>query len=366
MRSLSLLLSLLLATTLAAALQWKTFDISSLLLEEEKNKIQYLNTNGSPEKLETILRNGGANSLKMRIWVNPSDGIYNLDYAVRLGRRIKDAGLPVVLNLHYSDTWADPGHQAKPAAWASLSTDQLIAKVRSYTTEVLNAFQSAGVAVTLVGIGNEIRGGMLFPTGSTSNFWDLARLLTAASEGVRQSRYGTGAKVMIHLDRGYSWADHQWFYDSLVKNNFNMASVDVLGVSYYPFWDAQASLLENFQNTVTQLASKYAKQVVVVETGWPTQCSKASSNIPGSLTSQFPFTPAGQRQWVQRLAQIVSGVPAGRGAGVMYWEPGWVSNTVLGSPCEDGGTLFTPDWTKWPNQIPARAKDSVNMFQGIN
>ncbi|RPA81941.1 glycosyl hydrolase 53 [Ascobolus immersus RN42] len=364
MRYLSLLLALCLST-LSLALQWKTFDISSMLLEEEKNKIQYLDVNGNQQRLENILRNGGANSLKMRIWVNPSDGIYNLDYAVRLGRRIKDAGLPVVINLHYSDTWADPAHQSKPSAWAGLSTDALINQVRSYTTQVLNAFHSAGVTVNLVGIGNEIRGGMLFPTGSTSNFWDLARLLTAASQGVRQSNFGWNAKVMIHLDRGYSWGDQQWFYDSLRNNNFNMNDVDVLGVSYYPFWDAKNSQLENFQNTVNNMANRYGKQIVVVETGWPTQCSKASSNIPSSLTNQFQFTPAGQQQWVQRLAQIMNSVPNGRGAGIMYWEPGWVSNTVLGSPCEDGGVLFTADWSKWPNTIPTRAKASVNLFQGI-
>lgn len=197
---------------------------------------------------------------------------------------------------------------------------------------------------------------MLFPTGSISNFWNLGRLLTAASQGVRQSNYGYSAKVMTHLDRGYSWGDQQWFYDSLRNNGFNMNDVDVLGVSYYPFWDVKNSQLENFQNTVNQMANRYGKQIVVVETGWPTQCSRASSNIPSSLTQQFQFTPDGQRQWVQRLAQIVNNVPNGRGAGIMYWEPGWVSNTVLGSPCEDGGVLFTADWSTWPNTIRARAK----------
>lgn len=109
----------------SAALQWKAYDISSLLHEESEAKIQYLNTNGQPQNLEWILKNGGANALKMRIWVNPSDGKYNLDYAVRLGKRIRDAGLPVILNLHYSDTWADPGHQTKPRGWEGLSTDQV-------------------------------------------------------------------------------------------------------------------------------------------------------------------------------------------------------------------------------------------------
>lgn len=161
---------------------------------------------------------------------------------------------------------------------------------------------------------------------------------------------------MIHLDRGYSWGDQQWFYDSLQQNGFNMNSVDVLGVSYYPFWDATQSTFQNFQNCLNNMANRYGKQVVVAETGWPLQCSQASSNIPSSLTNSIPFTPAGQITWGQRVAQIVSQVPNGRGAGIMYWEPAWVSNTVLGSPCEDGGVLFQADWSKWPNTIPARAR----------
>lgn len=346
---------------LASALQWETFDISSLIHEEGEKKIQYQDVNGNNNKLEWILKAGGANSFKTRIWVN---GQYNLDYALKVGRRARDAGLPMVLNLHYSDTWADPAHQTKPSAWAGLSTDALINQVRTYTRDVVNAFANENIQVNMVGIGNEIRGGMLFPTGRTSNFWDLARLLTAAAEGVKQSRYG-GAKIMIHLDRGYSWGDQQWFYDSLRNNGFNMNNVDVLGVSYYPFWDATQSTLENFRNTVTNMANRYGKQVVVAETDWPTQCSAAPSNIPASLRNSIPFNAQGQITWVQRIAEILNSIPNGRGAGIMYWEPGWVSNTVLGSACEDGGVLFQADWSKWPNTIPTRARSSVNMFNSI-
>lgn len=178
---------------------------------------------------------------------------------------------------------------------------------------------------------------MLFPTGRYDQMGNLARILTAASEGVRNSNYGWNAKVMIHIDRGYSWGDQQWFYDSIRNAGFNMNNVDVLGVSYYPFWDATQSTLENFQNTVNRLASTYGKQVAVVETGWPTECSQASSNIPASLRNNFQFNEWGQIEWTKRIAQIMNSVPNGRGAGIMYWEPGWVSNTVLGSPCENGG-----------------------------
>lgn len=99
--------------------------------------------------------------------MNPSDGVYNLDYALKLGARAKAAGLSVTLNLHYSDTWADPGHQTTPAAWAGQNLATLANTVKTYTTSVLNAFASAGINVPLVGIGNEIRAGMLWPLGAT-------------------------------------------------------------------------------------------------------------------------------------------------------------------------------------------------------
>lgn len=113
----------------------------------------------------------GSSILTGPSWVNPSDGVYGLDYGVELGKRAAAAGLSVVLNLHYSDTWADPGHQTKPAAWSSLSFDALVAEVKSYTTSVVNAFYSAGVTVTLVGIGNEIRAGMLWPDGEVNSWF---------------------------------------------------------------------------------------------------------------------------------------------------------------------------------------------------
>jgi arabinogalactan endo-1,4-beta-galactosidase len=134
-----LLFFLFLCKSTLSALIWKTHDISSLLVEEKKGVI-YRGIDGKEESLEHMIKKGGANSIKIRVWVDPPNGEYNLDYGLKLGKRAKAAGLAVVLNLHYSDTWADPGHQIKPKAWANLGTDDLIKKVKSYTTQVVNAF----------------------------------------------------------------------------------------------------------------------------------------------------------------------------------------------------------------------------------
>lgn len=120
-----LLTACLPALNLIAAFQWDAFDISSLLHEEEQAKIQYQDQNGQVRRLEQILKDNGANALKVRLFVNPSDGRYNLDYALRIGRRVRDIGLPMVLNLHYSDTWAHPAQQTKPSQWNGLNDQQV-------------------------------------------------------------------------------------------------------------------------------------------------------------------------------------------------------------------------------------------------
>jgi arabinogalactan endo-1,4-beta-galactosidase len=148
----------------------------------------------------------------------------------------------------------------------------------------------------------------------------IAKLLTAGVQGVQASK-AKNVKIMIHLDRGYSWSTQEWFYDSVIKQGFNMNSIDIQGISYYPFWDAKESTLENFRDNLNRTARKYGKGVVVAETDWPTKCSKASENIPASLRS-IPFTPEGQIQWVKKIADIVKAVPNSLGQGMMYWEPG--------------------------------------------
>ncbi|KAF1812400.1 glycosyl hydrolase 53 [Eremomyces bilateralis CBS 781.70] len=337
-------LSILLGTHyVAAALTWKTFDISSVLVEESKG-VTYLDFEGNQQPLESIAKNAGANSIKIRVWVNPSDGNYGLDYGIKLGKRATAAGLSVILNLHYSDTWADPGHQTKPAAWAKLNTGDLVTTLKGYTRDVANAFHDAGVDVTLISIGNEVRAGMLWPTGKYDQMKNLAKLLTSASEGVKDSKFGSRAKVMIHLDEGYSWSTQEWFYDGIIKAGFSMSNVDVQGVSYYPFWDPTDSTLENFKSTLNNMANKYGKTIVVSETDWPIKCSQGASRIPPSLRS-IPFSADGQVQWMKKVAQVLEGVPRGLGKGLMYWEPGWIDNWSLGSPCEDGGTMFEVTWS---------------------
>lgn len=201
------LLSLFFATTALAALPYKGVDWSSLLVEEKAGK-QYKNSAGQVQPLETILKNTGVNTVRQRIWVNPSDGNYNLDYNIKLAKRAKAAGLKIYLDFHYSDSWADPGKQVVPAAWKSLNREALIKQVYDYTKSVLNRFQAEGIPLSIVSIGNEITAGLLWPIGQLSNTdgpKNVAALLKSASKAVKESSLSSKPKIMIHLDNGFYW-----------------------------------------------------------------------------------------------------------------------------------------------------------------
>lgn len=258
---------LALATATSAALTYKGVDWSSLLIEEAAGR-SYIGLNGVKAPLETILAANGVNTVRQRLWVNPSDKNYNLDYNLKLARRAKAANLKVFLDLHFSDTWADPAHQAPPAGWPSTSdVDALAWKLYNHTLEVSNAFASAGIPIALLSLGNEITAGTLFPAGKIANSggaYNLARLLHSASSGVKDSKLSPKPKLMLHLDNGWNWETQQYFYDTVLKQGpLTSADFDVQGVSYYPFYNEKATLA-SLKSSLASMKSKYGKEVMVV------------------------------------------------------------------------------------------------------
>ena len=184
-----------------AALTYKGVDWSSVAVEERAG-VSYKNTNGNAQPLEKILRDSGVNTVRQRVWVNPGDGNYNLDYNIALAKRAKAAGLGVYIDFHYSDTWSDPSHQTTPSGWPT-DIENLSWKLYNYTLDVANRFQDAGVQPTIMSIGNEIRSGLLWPTGKTDNWGNTARLLHSAASGIKDSKLSPKPKIMVHIDNGW-------------------------------------------------------------------------------------------------------------------------------------------------------------------
>ncbi|KGO76822.1 Glycoside hydrolase, superfamily [Penicillium italicum] len=336
----------------SATLNYRGADISSLLIEEGKG-ISYKNLAGTSEKLETILSASGVNSVRQRFWVNPSGGSYDLDYNIKLAKRVQAQGMSSYLDLHYSDTWADPKAQATPSGWSTTDIGVLAGQVYDYTLNVCNTFAANNLDVEIVSIGNEIRSGLLWPLGGTSSYSNIARILHSAAWGVKDSKLATTPKILIHLDNGWDWGSQSWFYDQVLAPGSALLSTDFdyIGVSYYPFFSADATLA-SLKTSLTNLHSTYKKETLVVETNWPFACPNPETAFPSDL-KDIPFSVAGQQTFLQRLGDVVKSVG---GLGVYYWEPAWVDNAGLGSSCDDN--LFFA----WSND---QARASLNTLGSL-
>ncbi|KAK0655582.1 family 53 glycosyl hydrolase [Cercophora newfieldiana] len=320
----------------ADALTYKGVDWSSVIVEERAGVV-YKGINGNAQPLEKILAENGVNTVRQRVWVTPSGGTYNLDYNIQLGKRAKAAGLGVYLDLHFSDTWADPAHQTLPSGWPS-DIDSLAWRLYNYTLDVSNRFQDAGVQPTIISIGNEITPGLLWPTGKTNNFANIARLLHSASAGIKDSRLDPKPKIMVHLDNGWNWETQKWWYTSVLgQGTFLASDYDIMGVSFYPFYSASATL-SALKASLTNMANTWGKEVHVVETDWPTSCPQPRYQFPSDARS-IPYSAAGQATWIEKVAEVVASVKGG--TGFNYWEPAWIHNANLGSSCADN-CMFNP------------------------
>jgi arabinogalactan endo-1,4-beta-galactosidase len=223
-----------------------------------------------------------------------------------------------------------PNHsKTTPAGWPT-DIDDLAWELYNYTLAVADSFQSNGLPLPIVAIGNEITAGLLWPLGSTSSYYNIARLLHSASAGIKASTLSPQPKIMIHLDNGWNWGTQQYFYTTtLAEGPLLTSDFDIMGVSYYPFYNSAATLA-SLKTSLTNMASTWGKEIVVAETDWPTSCPSPAYAFP-SDTALIPFSTAGQTTWVKDVAAIVAGVSGG--SGLFYWEPARINNVNLGSSC---------------------------------
>lgn len=304
----------------------KGSDVSSLIKSEAKGGV-YKNSSGTTGDALAILKNAGQNYARVKVWVNPADGYNNKTRVLAAAKRIKAQGMKLLVDFHYSDTWADPGAQTVPSSWASHSYSQLKTDVYNHTHDVLNALKSQGTTADMVQVGNEINGGMLWSAYSTSNWSQLAGLLNSGYDAVKAVNSST--QVALHLAKGGDLSGTRWWFDSAVSNGVKF---DVIGLSYYGYWHGT---LADFQTTLDDAASRYSKPVFLAETAYPFRLDSEDSHeniidLSSELVSGYPATTAGQTRWMKDVASIVEAVPNGRGLGIFYWESTWTARTGNG------------------------------------
>ena len=329
-------------------------DISALGRIEQAGGV--FRDGGQARDAVAILRSRGVNLFRLRLFVNPNDSdvqVNDLPYTIRLAGRIKAAGAKLLLDIHYSDTWADPSHQTTPAAWAGLGFAALEREVETYTDSVVTQLKLVGALPDIVQVGNEIDSGMLWPLGelyvagadTLAEWTRFAALLTAGIKGVRDALApGDSVRIMLHYGQGGNEGGTQWFFDHMAAYGI---PYDLIGLSYYPIWHGPVSGL---QANLVAAAVRYGKDIIVVETSYPWRAGGWESWVTGQSAMAWPVSPAGQAQFVRQLVDVVA--TTSHGAGVIWWYPEAIQ--VPGLFIYAGGSLALFDSTG--NVLPAAAQ----------
>jgi arabinogalactan endo-1,4-beta-galactosidase len=358
----------------------------------------HFSDNGVAAPMDQIMYDHGANMFRLRIFVNPQTTYSNTNvgaiqttaYDIALAQQIKaDApGAKILLDFHYSDTWADPSHQTKPAAWSSDATQaQLDADVQSYTANTLTSFYNAGVMPDMVQVGNETTNGMLWQTGTIGqngatgvggrllysgsqqnlSWQNFGGLLNSAIAGVRSVQTANNLPripVALSIDGGDRNGTPQYFYGNIQNSALgNVTDFDVEGVDYYPSSGNASDSFAYLQSNLTTLANtNYTadpadpKKIMLLETNYP------YTTHSGIGISTWPSTPAGQEaEWVA-VRNLMMTLPHNDGEGLLYWYPEAVQ--VPGYNIYNGGTTALFDATSAHNAEPVITDNEFAPIKG--
>ncbi|MGA7161601.1 MAG: glycosyl hydrolase 53 family protein [Bacteroidota bacterium] len=245
-----------------------------------------------------VLKEKGINALRFRVWVNPSGGYCGKKDVVYMAHRADSMGFKVLLDFHCSDTWADPGHQTKPAAWANDSFPKLVTDLYNHVYSVLDTLKSVGVVPAWVQIGNETNDGMLWEDGrATTHMSNFAALISSGYKAVKA--VDSSIQVIVHLSNGHDNTMFRWMFDGLKSNG---AKWDIIGMSVYPYWanlpwatDDSLALIN-----MTDMIARYKTKVMVVEAGYLYNQPVPANNY---------------------LLDLIAKTESVGGLGVFYWEP---------------------------------------------
>lgn len=365
----------------------------SMLDQIERNGGKYYDLQGAQKDCLAILKENGVNWIRLRLWNNPindSDvieggrtisrmgeprggGNNDLTTTIRLAKRAKAMGLKFLLDIHYSDFWADPEKQNKPAAWAKLSGEALQKAVHDYTAEVLAALRQADAFPDMVQVGNELNGGMLWPDGKT---WKskqeeviggddgFVALLSQGIRAVREADPKRGTpehiKIAIHLANGGTNELYRRVFDLMTKRQVDY---DVIGLSFYPYWHGP---IDDLQANMDDISSRYGKEVLVLETAYAYTTADGDGfanlfNPEMQKSVGYKATVQGQASVVRDVINAVAQVPGERGIGAFYWEPGWFPVNKVGWRTGEGNA--------WENQamfdFKGHALPSLSVFKRV-
>ncbi|MFM2265663.1 MAG: Arabinogalactan endo-beta,4-galactanase [Bacteroidota bacterium] len=274
------------------------------LPQMEATGYTFYDADGRPKECLQLLKDRGMNSIRLRVFVNPSDdkasGHCSKAETIAMALRAQKMGFRILINFHYSDSWADPSKQNKPKAWENLAFPELLNEVYAHTFDVIQSLKLAGVTPEWVQIGNEIPGGMLWPDGSTDHWNQLGQLLNKGFDTVKA--VDQTIKVIVHVDEGNNNEKFRKFFDNATAQKVRY---DVIGLSYYPYWIKKdyTETIADLQANLNDMAERYGKEVMIVEVG----------GEDDKVQNTYELLVA--------TIKAVKNVPNNKGLGVLYWEP---------------------------------------------
>ena len=281
----------------------------SWLTQFEKQGYKFYNQDQVEKECMQLLRDDcGVNSIRLRVWVNPTEGWCDVEDVVVKARRATLLGLRLMIDFHFSDTWADPGNQKMPAAWEGKSVDEVKTLMAAHVTDLFTKLKSFEIEPEWVQIGNETTPGMLLPMGSIEdNPAQYAALNNAAYDAAKA--IFPDIKCIIHLDGG----NDQWRYDRMFDAMKTYSGkYDMIGMSVYPSWAKEdwQKVANDVIANIKHVKQKYGKPVMICEIGMPYD------------------QPADCKELIIQMMNAET-------EGVFYWEPETPAETGYGLGCFD-------------------------------
>lgn len=296
----------------------------SWITEQEQMGVLFYDSLAQPQEVMSLLKSYGMTAVRLRVWVNHSTGWCNLPDVLVKAKRAAELGLNVMIDFHYSDYFADPSKQNKPAAWKNCPFDALRDSLVAHTTTVLSALQKEGVTPAWVQIGNETRNGMLWPTGQLWNNqgdlpdgWKNYAALTTAGYDATKAIF-PDAIVVVHIDNAYE--NNNWFFRKMKANG---GKFDAIGLSHYPMMQSWSG--KNWKemnklalNNIKLLHGEFNCPIMLSEIG----TLSANAQVPTAV------------QVITDLRAKLDTLPYYDGA--FYWEPTCYNNWKPTEYAKDG------------------------------
>ncbi len=344
----------------------KGVDISSVISLENSGVVFY-NEKGEVQDIFQTLKEHGVNYIRVRVWNDPYDehgngyggGNNNLATAIKIGKRATNQGLKLLVNLHYSDFWADPSKQMVPKAWQGLSIDEKVNALYEYTKNAIDTMLSEGIDIGMVQLGNETTGRM----SGENNWINISKLMNAGSRAVREvsEAHNKDILIVVHFTNPERAGEYHRY--GMILDNFDV-DYDVFASSYYPYWHGS---LENLTKELKGIADSFGKKVMVVEVSYA-YTYENGDNFANTISEEsyvvkpYPITVQGQADAVRDCIQAV--VNTGEaGIGIFYWEPAWIP--VPGNNYEERFAIWEKYGSGWATSYAASYDpDDAGVYYG--